>query len=424
MKKILLLAILSLSIETASSQWMQSLVDVGVNNMNIAHYFGESNLYFYGDINNQLLLSEDNGKSFININHPLGSSRFRITTYNDSTNILTPQGSFVLEPAFFYISTNKGTSWDKKYFYDSNGDTLTSISTILFTHIWENGKGLLITREKNNFTKNFVYLSQNFGTTWDTSFECNFSYQNSFIDPSIMEDRLVFRSALFEQKIFVLGDYGKTTEEIILNSNDPSRSLNSMAFKDSLNGLFLIGGDIYKTLDGGKTLVYTDHPDVNIARLSYAIPSSDSSVGFYYGSSISSGGFYSIDDSDSWVMSETKGISYQIFKNSEIGIASIRNSTSEPFLPHYFKGNLLSVNSISRSNNFIKTYPNPSDGSFTIELEESAKIQIYTTTGTLVFSGILEPGVQNISLPSLTSGLYILKAYSANFQQFSRIVVE
>lgn len=312
MKKILLLAIVSLSIGTASSQWMQSLVDVGVNNMSIAHYFGESNLFFYGDINNQLLLSEDNGKSFINISHPFGNSRFRITTYNDTVNILTTQGAFIIEPAHFFVSTDKGINWDKKYFFNSNGDTLTTISTILFKHIWENGKGVLITREKNNFTKNFVYQTNNFGTTWDTSFECNFSYQNSLSDAYIIEDRLVFRSALFEQKIFVLSDYGNTTEEIIINSNDPTRSLNSMAFKDSLKGLFLIGGDIYKTVDGGKNLVYTDHPEVNIIRLSYAIPFSDSSVGFYYGSS-NLGGFYSIDDSESWVMSETNGISYQLF---------------------------------------------------------------------------------------------------------------
>lgn len=423
MKKIFVLAIISLAIETASSQWTQSLIDVSVNNLSKAHYFGESNLYFFGNFNNQLFLSEDNGQSFKNITHPFGSSQFRIITYNDTVNILTPQSNFILDPAHFFISHDKGASWNKKYFYDSNGDTLTSISSIIFQHIWENGKGVLITREKNNFTKNFIYQTNNFGISWDTTFECNFSFQTSLSDENIFEDRLIFRSSQLEQKIFLLSDYGNTSEEKNLSSNNPSASLFSMAFKDSLNGMFLIGGDLYKTIDGGKTIIYSDHPEVNIARLSYAKPSADSTYGFYYGGG-SIGGFYTINDSESWVQSETKGIFYQSFKNSKIGIASIRNSSSEPYEPYYFNGIILSVENVLKKNSFIKTYPNPSNGSFTIELEESASIQIYSTTRSLVYKSNLEQGVQNISLPNLAKGLYILKAEGINFHQSLRVVIE
>jgi photosystem II stability/assembly factor-like uncharacterized protein len=424
MKKIFVLAIILLSIETAFSQWTQSLIDVSINNFSQSHYFGEKSLYIYGNFNNQLFLSEDNGQSFKNINHPFGSSQFRIITYNDTVNILTPQYNFNFDPAHFFISHDKGASWNKKYLYDSNGDTLTSISSIIFEHIWENGRGLLITREKNNFTKNFIYLTNNFGIDWDTSYECSFSFQNSFSDASVFEDRIIFRNSQFEQKIYILSDYGNTSEERLLNSNNASASLFSMAFKDSLNGMFLIDGDLYRTTDGGKTIIYAEHSEVSIARLSYAKPSADSSIGFYYGSSSSLGGFYTIDDGESWVQSETRGISYQTFNNSEIGIASIRNSTSEPYVPYYFKGISLKVESIIKKNSFIKTYPNPSNGSFALELEESASIKIYSTLGSLVFSGNLEHGVQNISLPNLSKGVYILKAEGINFQQSLRVVIE
>jgi photosystem II stability/assembly factor-like uncharacterized protein len=424
MKKIFVLTIISLIYKTASAQWMQSLYDVSVSNFSMSHYFGENNLYIYGNLNNQLFLSDDNGQSFNNITHPLGSSRFRIITYNDSVNILTPQSAFFTDPAHFYVSRDKGGSWDKKYFQDSNGDTLTTISFIIFEHIWDNGKGVLVTRENNNFTKNFIYLTDNYGIDWDTSFECNFSFQNSLSDVNIFEDKLIFRSSQLEQKIFVLSDYGNITEERVLSSNNPSASLFGMAFKDSLNGLFLIDSDLYTTNDGGKTLNYSDNPEVKVSRLSYAKPSSDSAFGFYYGSGSSIGGFYSIDDSESWVQSETKGIAYQSFKNSKIGIASIRNSSSDPYEPYYFNGIILSVENILLKNSFIKTYPNPSNGSFTIELEESALIQIYSTTGTLVYNGNLEQGVQNISLPNLAKGLYILKAEGINFHQSFRVMIE
>jgi hypothetical protein len=65
-------------------------------------------------------------------------------------------------------------------------------------------------------------------------------------------------------------------------------------------------------------------------------------------------------------------------------------------------------------NSNLSVYPNPSEGIFNINLENSATIQVFDTTGKQILSKKIASGVTQIDLSPNTSGIYILKATDSN----------
>lgn len=70
----------------------------------------------------------------------------------------------------------------------------------------------------------------------------------------------------------------------------------------------------------------------------------------------------------------------------------------------------------------VKLYPNPTNGSFTVETEEDAYLQIYNAAGVCIQSKQLQGGRFTGSLP--TSGLYFIKLTSHNRTYTKRLVVK
>ena len=70
----------------------------------------------------------------------------------------------------------------------------------------------------------------------------------------------------------------------------------------------------------------------------------------------------------------------------------------------------------------VKLYPNPTNGSFTVEAEEDAYLQIYNAAGVCIQSNQLQGGRFTGSLPS--SGLYFIKLTSHNRTYTKRLVVK
>ena len=70
----------------------------------------------------------------------------------------------------------------------------------------------------------------------------------------------------------------------------------------------------------------------------------------------------------------------------------------------------------------VKLYPNPTNGSFTVETEEDAYLQIYNTIGACIQSKQLQGGRFTGTLPS--AGLYFIKLTSRNRTYTKRLVVK
>ena len=70
----------------------------------------------------------------------------------------------------------------------------------------------------------------------------------------------------------------------------------------------------------------------------------------------------------------------------------------------------------------VKLYPNPTNGSFTVEAEEDAYLQIYNAAGVCIQSKRMQGGRFTGSLP--TSGLYFIKLTARNRTYTKRLIVQ
>lgn len=69
----------------------------------------------------------------------------------------------------------------------------------------------------------------------------------------------------------------------------------------------------------------------------------------------------------------------------------------------------------------ISIYPNPNNGSVSVELTENGQAKVYNVSGQLVSAFELKPGINNISF-DLPSGIYLMKTTTATGQFTDKIV--
>ncbi|MBI4945791.1 MAG: T9SS type A sorting domain-containing protein [Bacteroidetes bacterium] len=81
-------------------------------------------------------------------------------------------------------------------------------------------------------------------------------------------------------------------------------------------------------------------------------------------------------------------------------------------------------NEITNTENSFNVYPNPTNGQFTIELELNAKAQIIicNTLGETIYNTQAQQGKQEINISDFANGIYILKVFNNEQQQYVRIV--
>jgi hypothetical protein len=88
---------------------------------------------------------------------------------------------------------------------------------------------------------------------------------------------------------------------------------------------------------------------------------------------------------------------------------------------------LISVNEQSIQNNFFTIYPNPTNGIFTIALNNTnnADIEIYSISGQLVLQQKLTQVVNTIDLTNYAIGMYLVKVTTKdNLTQLKKLVIE
>lgn len=71
----------------------------------------------------------------------------------------------------------------------------------------------------------------------------------------------------------------------------------------------------------------------------------------------------------------------------------------------------------------FKLYPNPNNGSFTVDIKTKSQIAIANTLGEVVFNQSLEPGKQTLNIQNQTSGIYIVKVTDTNGLSTTKKVV-
>jgi hypothetical protein len=75
------------------------------------------------------------------------------------------------------------------------------------------------------------------------------------------------------------------------------------------------------------------------------------------------------------------------------------------------------------NNSAFALYPNPSDGQFTLVLDEPANIEIYNALGSLIYKASFVKGKNNFTLDA-AQGVYLLKAKSEKASRCLRVVIE
>lgn len=88
-------------------------------------------------------------------------------------------------------------------------------------------------------------------------------------------------------------------------------------------------------------------------------------------------------------------------------------------------GGIAAVNEIAKNTITISVYPNPSSTQITIDLKETAKIQLYDVLGNVVYEENTQgAGKNNIDMSGLSKGNYFLKVSSNNMVDVQKIVVQ
>ena len=73
----------------------------------------------------------------------------------------------------------------------------------------------------------------------------------------------------------------------------------------------------------------------------------------------------------------------------------------------------------------LSLYPNPNNGSFTIDLKNKSQVIITNTLGETVLNQSMETGNQNLDIQSQSNGIYFIKITDAKgFSTTKKIVVQ
>lgn len=76
--------------------------------------------------------------------------------------------------------------------------------------------------------------------------------------------------------------------------------------------------------------------------------------------------------------------------------------------------NTVSIQEQTLASGYVKLYPNPSNGAFTVELTQACTIEVYNNLGAPVRQSIdANEGLADVSLNDLPAGIYYLKAFNA-----------
>jgi hypothetical protein len=178
-------------------------------------------------------------------------------------------------------------------------------------------------------------------------------------------------------------------------------NINQIYFTNASVG-YLIGdsGKIVKTIDGGQNWQYLQsNMNYNFNSLFFI----NDSVGYVAGDAGVI--IHTKDGGITWnqqITETNKKIKKIFFVNDSIGFALTDYDVYKINMP-------LSINEMSEQNSYLKIYPNPSKGVFSVETKNNdSQIEIYTITGKQIHSIDKRGYITDVNLSTISPGLYFV----------------
>ncbi|MCB0520031.1 MAG: T9SS type A sorting domain-containing protein [Saprospiraceae bacterium] len=236
----------------------------------------------------------------------------------------------------------------------------------------------------------------------------------------------------------------------------PGQEINSIAFKDEMNGIAVSGynsafnlslNKVFGTSDGGAT--WTEQPapahpqirGIQFVEGSAAAPGSCGAYMVYYGteSGAGAGTAYTDDDGQTWTFVSQQPVYALDFASPEVGWAGVATHGPESGLLKWTGPALTgNPNCISLSNENkaddagLLIYPNPASGILNIEIENNQQgavsFRIINLLGQEVFLGSFVKNTsswnQQIELPELPWGIYQIIVADGSSKMVRPVVVQ
>ena len=399
--------------------WILKSWDEGENfsiNQNIR--FGVENVFFFDSnvglavagYNNKIYKTYNGGGSWEMIFEvPMPGSKIAdISFMNENVGFLSTKDSWA--PDDYYMTVNGGYSWsviDQLGYYVEHVSLLEWIDNDTWITSTESALS-------NNNSLKGTYLITEMGAVWTQV------HENSIMDVSIVTADIIYGYTYDSNKIIVVkSEDGGNTWADLYEFEEEGLRVSDMEFTIAGIGHCLIDGNqYYRSLDGGMSwdLVHVfSNSWVNNEKLRFA----DDQYGFMLrGYNILS----TIDGGDSW----EPMISDNDVRNIKIYGDHLYRYGQKGTIYRYLLSALHS--SITKYPDVVNwnIFPNPSQGSFTIDIGELviSRIQVLDIQGKIVKDITAFNGNQiNMDLSSAQNGIYIVKIFSEDQVSAKKVVI-
>lgn len=308
--------------------------------------------------------------------------------------------------------------------YDANGDCVKINNYQLISGIWKHTWYVDYTYDANhNRLSRENYNSFDGGVTFDLGGRYEYTYENDRIVSYVM----YFVGTEFEHGTYSYNAQGLLTE-IIVENNDPwggtgwSYSAKTVYTYNDQNVCTRI--DYY----------YYENGWVNSTSYIYTLDSNNNVITeeVYSANTLASRYGYAYDvetDLDDVIIPIDPEDTYNWdkFVNRPLGYSweVADESGAMQFVCDYIFDycEVTAVNSHVMPTDMLQVYPNPTEGSLTLMMDDIQQVVVMDMSGNTVMSSSMN-GSNRIDLNGIASGLYIVKAYNGKTWSFGKVQVK
>lgn len=396
---------------------------------------------FEGENSGGCYLSNDGGLTWELVTS-LPATRFSQVAYGaDGSMYAWSNGPTTVAAEGLYKSSDEGANWD------NTGPNIGSVfETQIFTLIASPSDPDLLLIGGNNFGANgwesMIYRTSDGGDIWDNTFQgpANDSFKFLSIDQN-SSDQFVYAAYKSDgQGGFLKSLDGGIYWLPILNGIPASAHWCSAITVDPGNSNILYGGvggyggmagSIYRSENAGNTWEFANLSLAsNYSKITEIMVSPENSV-VIYAATTSDGVYMSSDTATSWNKSNENLAATNIsgfsnpFLNVDVWQFCASTLTNSAFITDIFIPGGVGIYSENRESQPFIVYPNPSNGKFTIEMDNAlwgpSEIKIYNKQGQAVYESIFESMLDiDIDLPA---GIWFLRINSRGKSYVEKIVI-
>jgi hypothetical protein len=273
-----------------------------------------------------------------------------------------------------------------------------------------------------------VAKSTDFGNSWQALQEINGGYQDLFVAYHPLDPNSIYycgEFAFFDSYIYASFDGGSNW---ILTGNYPNHATHCLNFDPTNQNVILSGneGFLRKSYDKGVTW----EPKTILPIYIYSIERDPDNPNHIYATGDLNGidetiwVFRSVDNGETWSI-----FFEEDFPNAD-GAMDLQIKNGKIFLHTLTSGNFmidiqaLSVEENDYDANDFKLYPNPVNDSFSILSKNSIdKVQIYNAQGNLLLKKHLNQSSYTFDDLGLSSGIYFIRASTGNNTIYKKFIV-